>query len=138
MKVETSLDTTQKIYITEESREKLFNHIYEENMNLDYAFSAEYLERVCLGKTYLSDSAYSTIKRLLRKEYKEWLKNNGLTSSEKEINYCDIAGELQTKAMQFSSLQNNKKSDDSHKLFALKYIDDLMYELNKLKKELKN
>lgn len=75
MKVETSLDTTQKIYITKESRERLFNHIYEENMKLDYAFSAEYLERVCLGKTYLSESAYSTIKRLLRKEYKEWLKN---------------------------------------------------------------
>lgn len=78
MKIETSLDTTQKIYITKESREKLFNHIYKENMNLDYVFSAEYLERVCLGKTYLSESAYSTIKRLLRKEYKEWLKNKEL------------------------------------------------------------
>lgn len=78
MQVENSLDTTQKIYITKESREKLFNHIYKENMNLDYVFSAEYLEKYCLGKTYLSEAAYSTIKRLLRKEYKEWLKNKEL------------------------------------------------------------
>ena len=49
-----STDSTLKIYITEEAREELFKHIRaEEDTLIKYYLSAEYLERVCLGKTHL-------------------------------------------------------------------------------------
>lgn len=73
-----SLNKNQKIYITEHNRENLFKHIKEvqeeiEEMNIDYFFSAENLERYCSGKTCLFDYAYGHIRKLLKKEYKEWL-----------------------------------------------------------------
>lgn len=74
-----SLNSNQKIYITEHGREDLFKHIKEEQeeMNIDYFFTAENLERYCLGKTYLPDYAYGHVRRLLKKEYKEWLIERG-------------------------------------------------------------
>ena len=70
-----SSNRNQKIYITECNREQLFKHIKEvqEEMDIDYFFSAENLERYCSGKTHLCEYAYGHIRKLLKKEYKEWL-----------------------------------------------------------------
>ena len=70
-----SLNRNQKIYITEYNRENLFKHIKEvqDEMDIDYFFSAENLERYCSGKTNLGEYAYGHIRKLLKKEYKEWL-----------------------------------------------------------------
>lgn len=67
-----STDTNLKIYITEEAREELFKKMQQVNDPKDL-LSAENLERICLGKTYLSDSAYGQIRRLLKQEFKQWL-----------------------------------------------------------------
>ena len=70
-----SLNRNQKIYITEYNRENLFKHIKEvqDEMDIDYFFSAENLERYCSGKTHLCEYAYRHIRKSLKKEYKEWL-----------------------------------------------------------------
>lgn len=67
-----STDSSLKIYISEESRNEIFKDIDENPDCIDYIFSAENLERYCLGKTHLADYAYSQIRRLLKKEYKEY------------------------------------------------------------------
>lgn len=67
-----STDSSLKIYISEESRRDLFKMIDEIPDGLNDILSAENLERYCLGKTHLADSAYSQIRRLLKKEYKEY------------------------------------------------------------------
>lgn len=82
--VTSSLDKNQPIYISEKSREDLFNYILlqEESDTLqrvwkdidglyEYMFSAENLEKYCLGATNRGDYAYKRISKLLRKEYEE-------------------------------------------------------------------
>ena len=55
-----------------------------------------------------------------------------------EVNFDDLAGECQTKAMQFSSLkQNSREYPNFTYTAAINYIDDLMYELQKAKRRLK-
>lgn len=77
--IKSSLDKNQPIYISEKDRVRLFNRILleEENYkNVDnlykYMFSAENLERYCLGATSRGDYAYNKISKLLRNEYEEW------------------------------------------------------------------
>lgn len=83
--VTSSLDTNQSIYISENGREELFQNILaeEKSENLqqvwkdidglyNYMFSAENLERYCLGAMSRADYAYKKISKLLRKEYEEW------------------------------------------------------------------
>lgn len=67
-----STDTNLKIYITEEAREELFNKM-QQVIDPKDLLSAENLERICLGKTYLSDYAYGQIRHLLKQEFKQWL-----------------------------------------------------------------
>ena len=67
-----STDTSLKIYITEEAREKLFKTIFEDESEIKCYLSAGYLERICLGKTGLADYAYGQIRKLLKQEYKIW------------------------------------------------------------------
>ena len=67
-----STDTNLKIYITEEVREELFKKMQQVNDPKDL-LSAENLEKICLGKTYLPDYAYGQIRRLLKQEFKQWL-----------------------------------------------------------------
>ncbi len=72
-----SLNTNQKIYITEEARLELFQKIEPfGDYTQQYAFSADCLERYCLGKTELPDYAYSHIRSLLKKEFKEYCAEN--------------------------------------------------------------
>lgn len=86
--VTSSLDTNQPIYISEKDREALFQKILAEEKSedlqsdwkdidglYDYMFSAENLERYCLGATDRADYAYKKISKLLRKEYEEWKVN---------------------------------------------------------------
>ena len=76
-----SLDRTMKIYIGELNRELLFNELYENENNtafFKFLWSADNLERYCLGKTGLPDYAYSHIRALLKKEYVEWKKQKTL------------------------------------------------------------
>lgn len=68
----TSTDTNLKIYITEEAREELFKKMRLVDDPKDL-LSAENLEKICLGKTHLSDYAYGQIRRLLKQEFKRWL-----------------------------------------------------------------
>ena len=79
-----STDTNQEIYITEERREELFNQLLENELlktkgeyhyEKKYLLSSEYLERICLGKTGLSDSHYTKLIKMLSKEYEEWKEN---------------------------------------------------------------
>lgn len=83
--ITSSLDKNQPIYISEKGREDLFNYILlqEKSETLqrvwkdieglyEYMFSAENLERYCLGATSRADYAYKKISKLLRKEYEEW------------------------------------------------------------------
>lgn len=85
MNILSSLDKNQPIYISEKGREDLFNYIllqeksdtlqrvWEDIEGLyEYMFSAENLERYCLGATNRADYAYKKISKLLRKEYEEW------------------------------------------------------------------
>lgn len=65
------------IWIKDEEKLLLFKDILdaEKQGNKDlvkYLLSAENLERICLGKTYLPDYAYSKLRSKLKKEYKEW------------------------------------------------------------------
>lgn len=86
--VTSSLDTNQPIYISEKGREDLFNYILLQEKSdtlqrvwkdidglYEYMFSAENLERYCLGATNRADYAYKKISKLLRKEYEEWKVN---------------------------------------------------------------
>jgi len=70
-----SSDTMLKIYIKQNSREELFKNLYENEGDTSffkYLWSADNLERYCLGKTGSDDYAYSQISAMLKKEYKEW------------------------------------------------------------------
>ena len=80
--INSSLDTNQPIYITEEDRELLFNYIYDRETQDLYSdfngdikrfykseFSAEILEDYCLGRTGRGDYAYTHIGNFLKKEY---------------------------------------------------------------------
>lgn len=71
----SSLDTTMKIYINAVGREELFKELYESENDpafFKYLWSPANLERYCLGRTGSNDYAYSHIRALLKKEYKEW------------------------------------------------------------------
>ena len=70
-----SLNRNQKIYITEYNRENLFKHIKEvqDEMDIDYFFSAENLERYCSGKTHLCEYAYGHIRKLLKRNIRNGL-----------------------------------------------------------------
>lgn len=55
-----------------------------------------------------------------------------------EVDFDDLAGECQTKAMQFSHLKQNSGTSQSFMyISAINYIDDLMYELQKAKRRIK-
>lgn len=82
-----SLNENQKIYITEKNRLQLFHKIEPfGDYTKDYAFSSDCLERYCSGNTGLSDSAYSHIKALLKKEFKEYCEENNLSISKENLN----------------------------------------------------
>ena len=71
---ESSLDTTKDIYIDARGRAMLFQEItacLKDGLTLNEVVQAEVLEKYCLGKTYLPDYAYSRMKRLIKKEYRE-------------------------------------------------------------------
>ncbi len=55
----------------------------------------------------------------------------------KEINYYNIAGDLQTKALQFNALGVNTDKHYNKEEQALKYIDALIYDLREYKKLIK-
>ncbi len=86
-KATCSLDKNQSIFITKESRERLFNKISElendpqelaENYDGEvlkmyrFMFSPEILEDYCIGKIWLCDNAYKSISRMLEEEYIDW------------------------------------------------------------------
>lgn len=99
----SSLDSNQRIWIGEEAREQLFRELLTGEVHgigecntladvkatvkeeREYAFSAENLERYCLGDTGALDYAYSHIRSLLKKEYKEWLSVHNHTHVEDRI-----------------------------------------------------
>lgn len=82
-----SLNENQKIYITGKSRLELFHNIEPfGEYTQEYAFSPECLERYCLGKTELPDYAYSHIRSLLKKEFKQYCKENNLSISKENLN----------------------------------------------------
>lgn len=90
--INSSLDENQRIYIDEEGRESLFNEIFEaqqKGQDIKYYFSSEYLERYCLGDTSAYDYAYSHIRALLKKEYKEWLKSKSFEKPKAKKNSFD-------------------------------------------------
>lgn len=69
--------TEELIWIKEEEKLLLFKDILNAEKQRDkdtlkYLLSAENLERICLGKTYLPDYAYSKLRSKLKKEYKQW------------------------------------------------------------------
>jgi len=78
MATTSSLDPNQKIYIDEEGRTELFDKILSGEYTEKYAFNIECLERYCLGKTYLPDYAYSHIRSLLKKEFKQYKLDKGI------------------------------------------------------------
>lgn len=81
-----SLNENQKIYITEKNRLNLFQQIEPfGNYTEKYAFSTDCLERYCSGNTGLSDYAYSHIRSLLKKEFKEYCKENHLSISKENL-----------------------------------------------------
>ena len=55
----------------------------------------------------------------------------------KQLDYYGIAGDLQTKAMQFNALGSNSSEHYNKEEQALKYIEDLMYDLREHKKIIK-
>ena len=65
------------IYITEEAREELFQKMSQME-NPKELLRAEYLETICLGRTYLADRAYGQIRRLLKQEFKEYCAVRGI------------------------------------------------------------
>jgi len=82
-----SLNENQKIYITEKNRLELFHKIEPfGDYSKEYAFSTDCLERYCSGNTGLSDYAYSHIRSLLKKEFKEYCKENNLSISKENLN----------------------------------------------------
>ena len=69
------------IWITNEDKEELFINTLEGSYNLqdeeltdwmNYAFYADNLERYCSGDTGAFDSAYESIGKRLRNEYRQW------------------------------------------------------------------
>lgn len=81
-----SLNRNLKIYITEKNRLDLFQTIKPfGDRTEEYAFSTDCLERYCSGDTGLSDSAYSHIRSLLKKEFKEYLTDNHLSISKENL-----------------------------------------------------
>ena len=83
---DASLNENQKIYITEKNRLKLFQQIEPfGEYTKEYAFSTDCLERYCSGNTGLSDSAYSHIKSLLKKEFREYCMENNLSISKESL-----------------------------------------------------
>lgn len=55
----------------------------------------------------------------------------------KELNYFNVAGDLQTKALQFNALGLNTDIHYDKERRALKYIDDLICDLREYKKLIK-
>ena len=55
----------------------------------------------------------------------------------KELNYYNIAGDLQTKALQFNALGLNTDNHYNKEEQALKYIDDIIFDLKEYKKSIK-
>lgn len=98
-----STDPNQKIWIQEWVRDELFSDTlaaeeeaaqkcysademkHEIKGVLDFYFSAENLERYCVGDTGLADYAYSHIRVLLKKEYAEWKAEQGVPSTQDRI-----------------------------------------------------
>lgn len=61
------------IYINEKEKLELFEELLiSDREEQRYLLSADHLERICLGKTYLPDYAYSKIRSQLKKEFKIW------------------------------------------------------------------
>lgn len=54
-----------------------------------------------------------------------------------QLDYYGIAGDLQTKAMQFSTLASSTSDHCNKEEQALKYIEDLMYDLREHRKIIK-
>lgn len=101
--VTSSLDKNQLIYISEKGREELFNYILLQEKSdtlqrvwkdidglYEYMFSAENLERYCLGATNRADYAYKKISKLLRKEYEEWKADKCAVTGFKDKNGKDL------------------------------------------------
>jgi len=81
-----SLNENQKIFITEKDRLDLFHKIEPfGEYTKEYAFSTDCLERFCSGRTELPDYAYSHIRALLKKEFKEYCKENDLHISKENL-----------------------------------------------------
>lgn len=55
----------------------------------------------------------------------------------KELNYYNIAGDLQTKAYQFNALGSDTGYNYNKEECALKYINDIIYDLKEYKKLIK-
>lgn len=107
-----STDPNQKIWIQEWVRDELFSDIlaaeqeaaqkcysademkHEIKSVLDFYFSAENLERYCVGNTGLADYAYSHIRVLLKKEYAEWKAEQGVPSTQDRIKGMSIAPKI--------------------------------------------
>ena len=65
---------TSQIFISDNEKQKLFDQIRaaeKDKAKINYLLSAEYLEKICTGKTYLPDYAYGPLRSQLKKEYKE-------------------------------------------------------------------
>ena len=71
----------QGIWIDKDGKNRLFADTFERSCNMydeelidwmNYAFSADNLERYCLGDTEAPDSAYESIGKQLRNEYRQW------------------------------------------------------------------
>ena len=69
------------IWIEKDMKERLFTDVLERSYNLydeeiidymNYAFSADNLERYCSGDTGAPDSAYEKLGKQLRNEYRQW------------------------------------------------------------------
>ena len=101
--VTSSLDKNQPIYISEKGRAELFNYILLQEKSdtlqrvwkdidglYEYMFSAENLERYCLGATNRADYAYKKISKLLRKEYEEWKVNQCHKQVFKDMNGIEL------------------------------------------------
>lgn len=75
----TSLDKKHNIYISKHNREEFFDKISnleKQGENISYYFTPDYLEQICFGETDRDDKAYTHIIKLLKKEYKEYSKEN--------------------------------------------------------------
>jgi len=65
------------------------------------------------------------------------LEKIGVSKMFGQLDYYGIAGDLQTKAMQFNALGSNASDHYNKEEQALKYIDDLIYDLREQKKIIK-